>query len=950
MRKRFMIILAVLIVSLMSVGVVSGAEFINSFEGAGTATNVIQLSDGNLLYGLTSGAVIKTDTDGVVIWQKDYSGMRNVIQIIESSSGGYLVLDTKKISSVRGDTRLTKLDADGNVQWAKEYSWSIESGSSSSVPGSGLSIADVKDSSGNPDGYIMAGMRASGTPRFIHALWLARLDADGVILWDKVYGDAGVQQVWAGWVEQTLDGGYAFSGERGGGASFSKTDENGTLLFSFRYDTAGGRVDSFDDFFQEPDGSYIIVGHRNDVSSFRPMDILFVKLNSNGAVNFSRSYGGPGDENRGVGSVPWLKFGQGNLDKTPSGNYVISGHTTLGSSGAMLLIIDPNGNIVDAKTYGSGVAQSVAALSGGGFVFTGSSTSPAKNIQFCQEPADPPRAVQVGVDGSGGQAGACVAVTDTTVPVTSLSMSFGGGYATADKFTTVTTIVHTVTDLNLLNGQVCPAGCGDGIHRTGEECDDGNLVNGDGCSSVCLLEDNDGDGVLDVDEDKFGTDPRDADAYPLKIRVDTFGQLLISINSYGARYFHPSPSIRKLPSVFAKITSVKDQNGNPVTLLRNSRNSCGVPDSNPRSNREYIVAKTAAMTSLKVDLERTVRLGAKRTNTKTLTDSVSLNLVGAPPIPGGPTTNSTVFGIEVRIFSRGSYNTGPTAAVVADGGTEGSLQEGTLPLDPENNPFTEAGDLPSDDQPSEPTIAYSYEPLAECCFHETNSSPTGYAWDLTDGTWTPVELHTVSKKSLKGSLLDIYDPVDLVVEDGEVFVPIVYDTPDNYWEITTTFTPPAGCTVVEQTQSTVVDQDSEVLLFTMNCNGSSGNLITGLATGNLPGQASDQAKVVHNVGDCTKPGCPPQVAASTIAVHGLTNAKSKANERAKQVAPPLQGATTTKQPATRSVAPNAPAPSAEPSPWTQLYTSAASWVFELAVGLLLLFLVVGVVAFEGRKD
>ena len=30
--------------------------------------------------------------------------------------------------------------------------------------------------------------------------------------------------------------------------------------------------------------------------------------------------------------------------------------------------------------------------------------------------------------------------------------------------------------------------CGNGIVQTGEQCDDGNLINGDGCSSVCMIE------------------------------------------------------------------------------------------------------------------------------------------------------------------------------------------------------------------------------------------------------------------------------------------------------------------------------------------------------------------------------------------------------------------------------------------------------------------------------
>ncbi len=42
--------------------------------------------------------------------------------------------------------------------------------------------------------------------------------------------------------------------------------------------------------------------------------------------------------------------------------------------------------------------------------------------------------------------------------------------------------------------------CGDGILDPGEECDDGNLIDGDGCSALCELEPFCGDGILDPGE------------------------------------------------------------------------------------------------------------------------------------------------------------------------------------------------------------------------------------------------------------------------------------------------------------------------------------------------------------------------------------------------------------------------------------------------------------------
>lgn len=45
----------------------------------------------------------------------------------------------------------------------------------------------------------------------------------------------------------------------------------------------------------------------------------------------------------------------------------------------------------------------------------------------------------------------------------------------------------------ILVGSTCVLGasiCGDGLLGIGEECDDGNTVNSDGCSSACLVEPN----------------------------------------------------------------------------------------------------------------------------------------------------------------------------------------------------------------------------------------------------------------------------------------------------------------------------------------------------------------------------------------------------------------------------------------------------------------------------
>jgi cysteine-rich repeat protein len=50
----------------------------------------------------------------------------------------------------------------------------------------------------------------------------------------------------------------------------------------------------------------------------------------------------------------------------------------------------------------------------------------------------------------------------------------------------------------------CPR-CGDGVVDANEQCDDGNVLAGDGCSETCTFEDLDHDGVRDVDDQCLGT-------------------------------------------------------------------------------------------------------------------------------------------------------------------------------------------------------------------------------------------------------------------------------------------------------------------------------------------------------------------------------------------------------------------------------------------------------------
>jgi cysteine-rich repeat protein len=106
-------------------------------------------------------------------------------------------------------------------------------------------------------------------------------------------------------------------------------------------------------------------------------------------------------------------------------------------------------------------------------------------------------------------------------------------------------------DGNLVDGDGCdsnctPTGCGNGIRTAGEECDDANTADGDGCSATCRGEgasacaecaDADANGVVDV------ADPVCA-AAPLSIRSGVVSGARVSIVSAFAVAEPPSGAVR----------------------------------------------------------------------------------------------------------------------------------------------------------------------------------------------------------------------------------------------------------------------------------------------------------------------------------------------------------------------------------------------------------------------
>jgi len=171
------------------------------------AFDMQQTSDGGfILAGYTfsfSGSsdiyVIRTDSEGAVLWQKTYGGELNDIgnAIIQTQDDGFIICgETESFDVGNVDVYLLKINGDGDVDWAKTYGGSdFESGKSI-----------VESTEG---GYMVAGYTrsfGSGGEDF----YLIKTDESGDLVWANTYG--GAQDDAARSIKQTTDQGYIVAG------------------------------------------------------------------------------------------------------------------------------------------------------------------------------------------------------------------------------------------------------------------------------------------------------------------------------------------------------------------------------------------------------------------------------------------------------------------------------------------------------------------------------------------------------------------------------------------------------------------------------------------------------------------------------------------------------------------------------------------------------------------
>jgi len=223
-----------------------------------------------LIYGFTESVgggrdeyAIRVAQDGDIVWEFTVGnpGEELVLDALETSEGD-LVLAV----AVEEDSKLVKLDANGNVQWTKRYElagWQFAS-----------QIAQTADG-----GFLLAGFSMSSGSRRQADTWLARGTSAGELEWETSFGEPASDDYAQSLIR--LDDGTYLIGGLGNGMLLTRIDDGGNILW--RRSLAGQAVHGAEALIELEDRGYLVAGFIQLVNG-RSYDAILLRTDAEGRV------------------------------------------------------------------------------------------------------------------------------------------------------------------------------------------------------------------------------------------------------------------------------------------------------------------------------------------------------------------------------------------------------------------------------------------------------------------------------------------------------------------------------------------------------------------------------------------------------------------------------------------------------------------------------------------
>jgi hypothetical protein len=191
--------------------------------------------------------------------------------------------------------------------------------------------------------------------------FLTNIDDSGNIIWNKVFGTENSN----GYVVYPFHNKIYLGGNNsnsGGNAELSCVDQTGNLLFTKEFDL-GGNEDIVS--ISHIDNELILMGNTNAFGNL--FDLLFIKMDTLGNVLISKKIG----TNFSEEAYRILKCND-------DSGFLIIGSTTENNTDALIIKVNPNGEVLWNYRYGGLEAEILSdgiELENGNFVFTGTSFS-----------------------------------------------------------------------------------------------------------------------------------------------------------------------------------------------------------------------------------------------------------------------------------------------------------------------------------------------------------------------------------------------------------------------------------------------------------------------------------------------------------------------------------------------------------------------------------------------